>query len=86
MRPTKEECSEEDRDLLCRTDDDLEMLSNRCIEVRKLMNHTLPLHLGNYEDDLRSRASQIPGAGLGLFFLPSSSTSVIREGETICYI
>ena len=85
MRPTKEECSEEDRDLLCRTDDDLEMLSNRCIEVRKLMNQSLPLHLGNYEADLRSRASQIPGAGLGLFFLPPSLTSVIREGETICY-
>ena len=90
VRPGRNECKDEDHDLLLAETDNLATLSIRCDEARKKMNEALPTHVTEYERDLVVDRSIIECGGKGLFYRPSSSASsssapVLPEGATICY-
>jgi hypothetical protein len=88
IRPTAQDCCEEDLDLLSRPDecDNVKALQQRCWQVRELRNQVLPLPPvvpGEYH--LVPMTSQIPNAGMGLFYMPTDTAQVIAQGTTICY-
>jgi len=85
VRPTEDECSKDDLDLLQKELDDCEELQRRCISVRSIMNDNLPSEPKVRDHDLAPRESSIPEAGLGLYFEPLNANKVIQSGETICY-
>ena len=85
VRPSEEECSPDDLDLLQRETDDCQELARRRDAARKCMNEKhLPYITTQYEDDLIPKQSTIPDAGLGLFYVPRNGEP-LRAGETICY-
>lgn len=81
-------CSDDDDDDVSISD-----LQQHCLVVRQLMNEALPKSIEvipQWDDALVVQPSQIPGAGQGLFYQPSSShhhhpNVVIPKGTTICY-
>jgi len=71
IRPSTEAlCHQEDLDLFRSEQDDLAVLTQRCQTVRETMNHHLPPHKQLLDDHLVSKTSQVPNAGLGLFYEP----------------
>lgn len=92
VRPMIDECHEDDKDLLSNDDDDLKLLSERCLAVRRLLNDSLPPHDLALDNHLKIRDSTIPNAGKGLFFCPSTqvtnsmlSDNIIPFNTVICY-
>jgi hypothetical protein len=84
IRPTREECHEDDIDLLEQEVDDCKELERRCTHARKSMNDNLP-DMDEYRDqELYPRPSTIPDAGLGLFYEPPHAQP-IPVGETLCF-
>jgi len=86
IRPEPSDCDPADRDLLGKEGpDDLGELKARCLDARRLMNQALPTRALARDDDLVPLPSGIKGAGMGLFFRPSSPSSLLHEGEVLCY-
>ena len=86
VRPQRDVCVKEDLDLLSRDKDDLDALEKRCDAAREDMNQALPLHITKYDIyDLVPAKSGIDGSGKGLFYMPSSQSDVLREGEIVSY-
>lgn len=87
IRPSEDSCDEDDKPLLKKEFDDIAELERQCCKVRKLMNESLPVMVccSFSEDDLVASQSQIPNAGLGLFYRPNSSGREIPLGTTLCY-
>jgi hypothetical protein len=87
IRPSTEDCHEEDRILLVDEVDNIHELERRSLHVRELMNSHLPLFKAPLEEYLVASPSQIPQAGYGLFYQPEipNSTQRIPVGVTICY-
>ncbi|CAB9498584.1 SET domain [Seminavis robusta] len=85
VRPTQEECHQQDWDLWESPTDDLVKLSMRCISVRAEMNANLPVLVDPQDDNLCSAPSTIPGdSGLGLFLKPLDGKP-LRQGDRLCY-
>jgi hypothetical protein len=80
IRPKREECVE-DSDLMDRELDDVQELTKRCLQVRGLMNDSLPPVEEAHDRHLTASKSGIPDAGLGLFFDPSREEEVSNDGE-----
>eukprot|EP00978_Attheya_sp_CCMP212_P013827 scaffold34868_cov57-Attheya_sp.AAC.4 len=87
IRPDKDDCDMEDLDLLQNEIDDLDKLTERCLQVRTLLNeriwssrHKLLAHRN--EEYLEARESNIPNAGHGLFW---TGTTQIKKGEVFCF-
>jgi hypothetical protein len=92
IRPTADDCWNEDADLLLQPNDHLETLQQRCWHVRALRNQVLPTPpVVPLEDYLMSMTSQIPHAGQGLFYCPSPTLQdaavlpTIPAHTLICY-
>jgi len=87
IRPSEDSCDEDDKSLLMDEFDNLPKLERKCFNVRKRMNDNLPVMIScsSVEDDLVATQSQIPNAGLGLFYQPNSSETTIPVGKTLCY-
>jgi len=85
IRPTTEECHEDDKDLLSKQIDDLTELSKRCLIARGQLNANLPPHELALDDSLIVQDSGIPNAGKGLFFNPPEDSDIIPCESTICY-
>ena len=76
IRPDPDDCFPEDLPWLEQEIDDCVELERRCQHVRDELNKHLPTYFAKeYESDLVVETSTIPGAGLGLFYKPSSPTS-----------
>jgi hypothetical protein len=94
IRPKRKDCVE-DSDLLDREVDDVQVLMERCLRVRTLMNDSLPPVEEAQDRYLVARKSGIPDAGLGLFFDPPTPLGLedsndddltsIDAGQIICY-
>ena len=84
VRPSQETCPPEDSDLFHEEEDDLIELKRRCLLTRIEMNLNLPPQEVIRDSDLYPNASIIPGAGLGLFFVPECHQPS-AVGETLCY-
>lgn len=82
-----------DGDLLRDDDgiDDLIELQKRCNEACQVRNDlwtscsSVRAHHVMLDDELQPLPSQVPEAGLGLFFKPKDTNKCICQGETICY-
>ena len=85
IRPTLEQCLENDKDLLVNDLDNIEELSKRCLSVRRQMNAVLPCHKLALDDFLIVKESSIPFAGKGLFYIPSDSLDIVKNGSIICH-
>jgi len=86
VRPQSDECVKEDLDLLSCDDDNLAALEQRCVEARQDMNKALPCYVTKYDIyDLVPAESRIEGSGKGLFYMPSSQSDILREGEVVSY-
>lgn len=101
IRPDPDNCLPEDLPLLEQEIDDCVELERRCHHVRGELNKHLPTYFASeYESDLVVKTSTIPGAGCGLFYKPSSPTSVepdrvigklglpsnfVPKGALLCY-
>ena len=85
VRPTQEECHQQDQDLWENPVDDMVTLSMRCLSVRAEMNAKLPVLLDSLDENLCSAPSSIPGdSGFGLFFKPLDGKP-LRQGDRLCY-
>ena len=86
MRPSLQECQDNDLQILHLEYDDLTILKERCLTVRAVLNKNLPPHELALDNDLAVRASTIPNAGDGLFYKPHCKPhNVIHAGSTICF-
>lgn len=85
IRPSPSECHPYDLVLLEKEVDDIRELQQRCADVRSQMNQKLPPIEKALDDLLIPRNSNIPNAGLGLFYLPTISQKIITEGTILCY-
>jgi hypothetical protein len=86
IRPSPEECDTDDALFLDREIDDVRELQERCSHVRDLMNkHLPPIQQALDDVVLVPTTSNIPDAGLGLFYKPPSSRDAIPKGTTICF-
>ena len=85
IRPSKEDCHEEDKSLLQNELDDLQELQERCNHVRHLLNKNLPPIEQALDKFLIPKKSRIPNAGLGLFYEPESPNQIILKGTVVCY-
>jgi len=87
IRPTFEQCHQDDYDMLNQTLDDLNELTKRCLAVRHELNLSLPPHKIALDADLVVRKSQIPNAGNGLYYEPTHGKSrlIIHRDSIICY-
>jgi hypothetical protein len=85
IRPEPIECDPDDLIFLEKDVDDVAELQKRCETVRRLMNEILPPIEKRLDDDLIPKSSNIPNAGLGLFYQPSSSSNPISKGTILCY-
>ena len=86
IRPSPFDCDPEDMILLEKDVDDVPELQERCITVRHKMNDKLPPIEQAMDRHLVPKTSTIPGAGLGLFYIPqSSSDTIIPAGTILCY-
>jgi hypothetical protein len=88
IRPSQEDCHDEDRILLVHQVDDIHELERRSLRVRELMNNHLPLFQTPLEEHLVASPSQIPQAGYGLFYQPDgmpNNNQAIPVGVTLCY-
>jgi len=84
IRPRSNECHEDDKEFLEKEIDDLNHLSQRCLEVREEMNSDLPPHMLAFDEDLVVRKSAIVNAGDGLYYEPARE-AIIKSGSVICY-
>ncbi|GFH44324.1 hypothetical protein CTEN210_00798 [Chaetoceros tenuissimus] len=86
IRPLKEDTHPDDLDLLEKEQDDLQLLSKKCLQVRREMNQNLPQHELALDHELQVKTSQIPDSGNGLFYEPRlDDANEIREGSILCY-
>ena len=85
IRPKKEDCDPLDLDMLNDDFDNLPELSKRCTQARSAMNDNLPTLQTAQEANLVARPSNIPEAGLGLFFDPTIPGMKLRAGDVVCY-
>ena len=82
IRPSRDDCDPDDHPLLDNELDDCVELDKRCAKVRRQMNERLPPIEEVLDSDLVAKPSQIPAAGMGLFY---EGTRTIQQGETLCY-
>lgn len=73
---------QDDLDLLSDPDDNVALLSQRCLQVRALLNAALPIIRGPHDDCLVARPSTIPDAGLGLFY---EAPVAFPAGRVLCF-
>ena len=94
IRPASvDQCDPEDLDLFHRESDDIDELQERCNKVRATMNENLPAieTIVDLNDSLIPKPSSIPGAGLGLFYVPQNMNNgqdfskTISKGTIICF-
>lgn len=81
VRPTVEQCHDDDQDLLSSDADDLTLLSERCLAVRQQLNQSLPPHDLALDHLLQVKDSNIPNAGKGLFFYAASNKSESHDAQ-----
>lgn len=84
IRPTIDECDQNDMDLFDKEMDDPFELQERCHQVRSLMNRNLPPieKVKEWDLYLKPRPSRIKAAGIGLFY---EGNIAIPNETTICY-
>ena len=89
IRPLKEDTHPDDLHLLEQDQDDCQLLSEKCLQVRREMNEHLPQHEFALDDELQVKTSQIPDSGNGLFYVPrhdaDDASNEICEGSILCY-
>jgi len=86
IRPLKQDTHPDDLHLLGKDQDDLQLLSKKCLQVRREMNQNLPQHEFALDDELQVKTSQIPDSGNGLFYEPQHyASNEICEGSILCY-